>query len=79
MDEYIKTKTTIRERILFLFTGLIKKGHIVNPVVPDVTSAKQERVKPWPEPKQEARCEELDFTVEIPFFEFDESEAKSNL
>jgi hypothetical protein len=105
MKEYVKIPTTLREKLLFLFTGLISKdsiegkepeiyGKYGHPSPPKrkpgesythYPTAGVEPDKPWP------RCPEpppirviregvsCDGKLDIPFFELDTSEIKSNL
>ena len=74
MDEYIKVSVSLKERLLFLFTGLIHKKYVIS------ISKKSERVITTNESKSVVIDEEKDdFRVDIPFFELDDKETKSNL
>ena len=72
MREYVKLHTTLKDRILFLFTGLIKKNLIISNTVNHkvIVSDKDEVVI------QSDDGEPID---KIPFFELDNSDTKSNL
>jgi hypothetical protein len=72
--DYVKLDITIKERLLFLFTGLIKKEYVINNVIETkVTNT------PTPEKVLITKSDEPDFEVSIPFFEFDNEKTKSNL
>lgn len=72
--EYTKLNSTLRERIVFLFTGLLPSKYISENKTTTISS----------QPKQEENVvinniEENNIKMDIPFFDLDNSETKSNL
>jgi len=76
MKEYVKLPTTITDRLLFLFTGLIKKQYIISKSV-EPKEYTPSVLKNNDTPKTSVVKDTK--RVVIPFFELDNSKAKSNL
>lgn len=74
MDEYTKLPVSLRERLLFLFTGLIKRSHIISKTVKIEVDRHQEDKTVGPDLTNTPEKIE-----DIPFFDLDKSETKSNL
>lgn len=74
MNEYIKLHTSFKERLIFLFTGLIKKTYIISKTVGPEAYTKIEGKTV--EPEQPETPHKMEYT---PFFELDQGETKSNL
>ena len=72
--EYKKLQVPFMERLTFLFTGLLQTKHLI-----------EERGNVWHStPQQEQKTninniEDKDMKMDIPFFDLDNSDTKSNL
>lgn len=78
MNEYVKIKVSFKEKILFLFTGLISKFHLINKTDKTIIPKGYEVKGVVPDkpkvPENETEVES------IPFFDFQKSdETRSNL
>lgn len=77
--EYKKIDATLKERFIFLFTGLISKKYLEEKTeVISFSQSKQEE-KVCINNKEEGQVDALDFKPDIPFFDLDPSKTKSNL
>jgi len=74
MKEYVKLPTKFTDRLLFLFTGLIKKQYIISKSV----EPKEYRPSVLKNDDETSVVKESKMDT-IPFFELDNSKAKSNL
>lgn len=78
MNEYVKIKISFKEKILFLFTGLISKSHLINKtdktIIPKGYEVKDVVPDKPKEPENQSKVES------IPFFDFQKGdETRSNL
>jgi len=75
MSEYVKLYISFKERVLFLFTGLIKKDHIISKTVePKGSGATETDIQ-----NVQENDDDTPFKVDIPFFELEEGKTKGNL
>jgi hypothetical protein len=72
MTEYVKLYPTLKDKLLFLVSGLIKKEYIVT----EVREYKSDVKELKPEGPENTTVEEK---FNIPFFDLENSETKSNL
>ena len=72
--EYKKLDIPFTERLTFLFTGLLSTRHLHcnKPVLSSIPSVKEEKVII-------NNIEEEELKMDIPFFDLDKTETKSNL
>jgi len=77
--DYKKLNAPLKERIVFLFTGLLSVKYII-PDITDIsaTQYKQEE-KTNINNKERDRADNSNLKLNIPFFDLDNSETKSNL
>lgn len=72
MIEYVKLRITLKERFLFLFTGLIRRNYIISKRIESVAQGQTEIVA-------SEDTEIIEKIETIPFFDLDKSDTKSNL
>lgn len=77
-DKYVKIECTLKEKILFLFTGIIDSKYLINNIQDAVYNVKPESVSI----KEDVKMDDIPEKFDIPFFELDnsnESDIQSNL
>ncbi len=75
-DEYVKVECAFKQRILFLFTGLLNKKYLIN------TNTNTVNVKDDVISKDGVNVHLVDAIpdkIDIPFFELDNNSIQSNL
>ena len=75
-DEYVKVKCALKQRILFLFTGLLNKKYLINTNT-NIVNIKEDVVT-----KDGVNVHLVDAIpdkIDIPFFELNQSDVQSNL
>lgn len=75
--EYIKIKCTIKERLLFLFTGIIKKSKLINNM--QDKSQNVSDINHFDKMDNKEIVDSIPDKLDIPFFELDNTNVQSNL
>lgn len=80
MNEYIKIKCTLKDRIIFLLTSLIDKKFILVNDIPNNINISKDTRKVKNEIKDRiSMIDDIPDEFDIPFFELDNKNVESNL
>jgi len=76
-QEYVKVQCTFKDKLLFLFAGIIKKEKLINNIQETVSYESKKNVKDVSLNKE--YVDSIPDKLDIPFFELDNTNIQSNL